>query len=120
MYGTSTKFSSIKVRSKTNFQIFSTSTEHCRAAEPRAVRPGTKALPDWRLHCLQAGPVDPEAALLQPALRQPDHQAADPQVARAPGAHHLRLPSHPRDQEDGDDQDGRGKSRTSSRGNQFL
>ncbi len=49
-------------------------------------------------------PVDAEASVLQSAVGQPDDEVADAQVARALSLDHFSLPSHPRDQEDGNNE----------------
>ena len=73
-----------------------------RLAGSQQLWPGGQTLSDRRQDRVQAGSVDSQTSFLQWDSCGDHHSSPDQQVARAPGPHHLILPSNPREQEDGD------------------
>ena len=102
-----------------NFLI-SYDLEHWGAIKSEHSRLAKQTLSNWWFHSVQISSMDAKTSFLYGSLGKCSYKAFDTQMAWVIGFDHLSLPSHPRNDEDGDHKNWWREGWASPRGNTIV
>ena len=100
--------------------IISYDLEHWGVIESEHSRLAKQTLSNWWFYSVQISSMDAKTSFLYGSFGKCSYKAFDTQVARVAGFNHLCLPSHPRNDEDGDHKNWWREGWASPRGNTIV